>query len=103
MLQAAIEQYEERYPEREVKVMKDAQWYVRFTTTLRETLPDPSLTTTEDAHDETAADSADASDATPARGKDGRPSRESGSTMLIMVAVCYHTNRIFIAPMCACT
>ena len=27
------------------------------------------------------------------------PSRESGSTML-MVAVCYHTNRIFIAPMC---
>ena len=57
MLQAAIEQYEERYPEREVKVMKDTQWYVRFTTTLRETLPDPSLTTTEDAHDETAADS----------------------------------------------
>ena len=45
MLQAAIEQYEERYPEREVKVVKDTQWYVRFVTTLREALPDPSPTT----------------------------------------------------------
>ena len=34
MLKAAINQYEERYPEREVKVAKDTQWYVRFVTTL---------------------------------------------------------------------
>ena len=37
MLKAAIEQYEERYPEREVKVVKDTQWYVRFVTTLHTT------------------------------------------------------------------
>ena len=45
MLRAAIEQYEERYPERKVKVMKDTQWYVRFVTTLREVPPDPPPTT----------------------------------------------------------
>ena len=64
MLQAAIEQYEERYPEREVKVMKDSQWYVRFVTTLREALPDSPPTTAANAHDETPAESADANDAT---------------------------------------
>ena len=30
MLQAAIEQYEECYPEREVKVMKGTQWYIGY-------------------------------------------------------------------------
>ena len=44
MLKAAINQYEERYPEREVKVVKDTQWYVRFVTTLRTTLPKSSAT-----------------------------------------------------------
>ena len=72
MLKAAINQYEERYPEREVKVVKDTQWYVRFTTTLRATLPKSSPTAAESAHDETPAESAGASDATPARGPDGR-------------------------------
>ena len=55
MLQAAIEQYEERYPETEVKVMKDTQWYVRFVTTLRETLPGPSPATAASSHNETPA------------------------------------------------
>ena len=55
MLQAAIEQYEERYPERKVKVMKDTQWYVRFMTTLREVPPDPPPATAVNAHDETPA------------------------------------------------
>ena len=44
-LKAAIDQYEERYPDREVKVVKDTQWYVRFVTTLRTTLPKSSPTT----------------------------------------------------------
>jgi hypothetical protein len=30
------------HPEREVKVAKDTQWYVRFVTTLRKTLPGSS-------------------------------------------------------------
>ena len=72
MLKAAINQYEERYPEREVKVVKDTQWYVRFVTTLRTTLPKPSPTTAASSHDETPAESAGASNATPARGPDGR-------------------------------
>ena len=72
MLPAAIEQYEERYPERKVKVMKDTQWYVRFVNTMREVPPDPPPTTAVNAHDETPTESADASDATPARGLDGR-------------------------------
>ena len=72
MLKAAINQYEERYPEREVRVVKDTQWYVRFVTTLRATLPKSSPTAAASAHDETPAESADASDATPARGPDGR-------------------------------
>ena len=72
MLKAAIDQYEERYPEREVKVVKDTQWYVRFVTTLRATLPKSSPTTAASSHDETPAESAGASGATPARGPDGR-------------------------------
>ena len=74
MLKAAINQYEERYAEREVKVVKDTQWYVRFVTTLRTTLPTStsSPTTAASSHDETPAESAGASNATPARGPDGR-------------------------------
>ena len=57
MLKAAINQYEERYPEREVKVVKDTQWYVRFVTTLRSTLPESSPAAAASAHEETPAES----------------------------------------------